>query len=348
MSLWPAVERRRRDARRDARRRGAALIAAAALLAGAEARAHSIAPALLVLHERPPTAVDVTWKVPVLQVTGADLKPILPADCPAVGAATTTTDNESVTTHSTLDCRGGSLIGRTVGVDGLGPAKTDALLRLELADGRSIDTVLRAREPSLVVPDRDHAWTLAGRYVGLGIEHILTGYDHLLFVFGLLLLATSTRALVATISAFTAGYSITLTLAVLDLAQVPPAPVAALIAASIFVLAVELARPPSRVTLMRRRPWLMALLFGLLHGLGFAGTLRAAGLPADAVPLALLCFNVGIELGQLAFVLAVLAVTGLVRPATARFPAWTRAVPVYAMGSLAAFWLIGRTLPLLR
>jgi hydrogenase/urease accessory protein HupE len=193
--------------------------------------------------------------------------------------------------------------------------------------------VLRAREPALTIPDREAHLGLASRYVALGVEHILSGYDHLLFVFGLLLLAVDLRALIATITAFTLGHSVTLTLAALDVARVPAAPVEVLIAFSIFVLAVELARidPTRDATFARRRPWLMALVFGFLHGLGFAGTLRAAGLPAGAVPTALFGFNVGIELGQLAFVLTVLAIS-----------AWTHALPAYAIGSLAACWMIER------
>jgi len=128
---------------------------------------------------------------------------------------------------------------------------------------------------------------------------------------------------------------------------VPPAPVEVLIALSIFVLAVELARPTA-ATAMRTRPWLMAMTFGFLHGLGFAGTLRQVGLPSHAIPLALLSFNVGIELGQLAFVLAIVALGAAARPLLRPLPAWRRMVPVYAMGSLAAFWVIVRALPLIR
>ena len=327
----------------------AALLVALATLGATDAGAHALSPALLVLQEHAGGRVDVTWKIPVLRLTGADVQTALPSDCPPAGTPSVDEDAESVTTRWTVDCGAAGLVGKRIAVDGLGPAKTDALLRLELADGRTFDTVLRAREPSLVVPGREAHTALASRYVALGIEHILTGYDHLLFVFGLLLLAAGTRALVATVTAFTLGHSITLTLAVLDVARVPPAPVEVLIAFSIFVLAVELARPDGAgapATLMRRRPWLMAATFGLLHGLGFAGTLRAAGLPSQAVPLALLGFNAGIEIGQLAFVLTTLAATRLLRPVLRGLPVWTRPVPVYAMGSLAACWMIQRGLPL--
>ncbi len=305
--------------------------------------AHALSPALLALRELTAGTYEVTWKIPTMRVIGAELRPVLPPACTPTDTPTENEDADSLTSRWTVACAGG-LVGATIGVDGLGGAKTDALLHLALADGRSIDTVLRAREPSFVVPARE-AWVgVASRYVGLGVDHILTGYDHLLFVFGLLLLASDWRRLVTTITAFTLGHSVTLTLAVLGVARVPPAPVEVLIAFSIFVLAVELARPHATrdATLMRRRPWLMALVFGFLHGLGFAGTLRAAGLPGDAVPLALFGFNLGIEIGQLAFVLTVLTLRAGIRPLLVRVPAWADALPTYAMGSLAACWMIER------
>ena len=329
-------------------RRGAGATRLAAALSAGVAGAHALSPSLLALREGPAGTATVTWKTPVMRLPGTDVRPRLPPACRVTSAEEITQDSESITAHWTVDCGAAGLVGQAVGVDGLAAAKTDALLRLELADGRTIDTVLRAREPTLVVPTQEHRFAFMARYVRLGFEHILTGYDHLLFVFGLVLLAVGLRALVATITAFTLGHSVTLTLAVLDVAHVPVRPVDALIAFSIFVLAVELARPPGAAGAMGRRPWLMAFAFGLLHGLGFAGVLRAAGLATSAIPTALLCFNVGIELGQLAFVVGVVVLAALTRPLGGRLPRWAHAVPVYAMGSLAAFWMIERTLPLVR
>ncbi len=318
------------------------------------AGAHALSPALLVLRELGGGPVDVTWKIPLIRITGTELRPILPPTCAVTGGPPTTTeDTESLTTQWRVDCGRAGLVGTRIGVEGLAAAKTDALLRLELADGRSIDTVLRASDAGLVVPARASRLDVVGDYVGLGVEHIVTGYDHLLFVFGLLLLAAGWRRLVATITAFTLGHSVTLTLAVLDVARVPAAPVEVAIAFSIFVLAVELARPSggsspatAQPSLMRRRPWLMALGFGFLHGLGFAGVLREVGLPPEAIPTALFGFNVGIELGQLAFVAAMVALGAFLRPLVRAWPAWSRIVPVYAMGTLAACWMIERALPL--
>jgi hydrogenase/urease accessory protein HupE len=174
------------------------------------------------------------------------------------------------------------------------------------------------------------------------VEHILTGPDHLLFVFGLLLLVSTSRLLLQTITAFTLGHSITLSVAALGLATVPQRPIEVLIAVSVLVLAVELARDPAHASLLRRFPWAMALLFGLLHGFGFAGALAEAGLPPGDIPLALVSFNVGIELGQLAFVGAVLVLGVALRRWLPSLAARSNRPAIYAMGILAAFWCYER------
>ena len=181
-------------------------------------------------------------------------------------------------------------------------------------------------------------------YLRLGFDHILSGADHLLFVFGLFLLCTSTSALIKTITSFTVGHSVTLSVAALGYSNLPTGPIEVLIAASVLALAVELARDQPEPTLMRRYPWPMALGFGLLHGMGFAGALREAGLPSGEVPIALFSFNLGIELGQLVFVIGLVALSPLVGRLPIRIP--TRAA-IYVMGSLAALWMIERGLAIL-
>jgi hydrogenase/urease accessory protein HupE len=201
--------------------------------------------------------------------------------------------------------------------------------------------VLRAGSDSFVVPERERAFDVLRSYAALGIEHILLGLDHLLFVFGLLLLVgRRSAALVKTITAFTAGHSVTLSLAALGLVRVPQAPVELLIALSVFALAVELARPDRGA--VGRRPWVMALLFGLLHGLGFAAALAQVGLPETDIPLALFSFNVGIEIGQLAFVAVIVAGRHWLARPLARLPRWSEAVPIYTLGCLAAYWCFER------
>jgi hypothetical protein len=177
------------------------------------------------------------------------------------------------------------------------------------------------------------------RYGELGVEHILGGTDHLAFVFGLLLLVRGWGRLLGTISAFTLAHTLTLGLAVLGIVRVPPAPVEAMIAVSIVLVAVEALRPADAPpTLAHRKPWLVAFLFGLLHGLGFAGALAELGLPADQLPAALLAFNAGVEVGQLAFVATMLVPVVWLR----RLPRAVQAIPAYAIGALAVAWTFER------
>jgi hydrogenase/urease accessory protein HupE len=319
------------------------LLAATALLIAVSARAHPLAPSLLDVHERGDGRIDVTWKAPLVRPRGAALEPVLPTRCRPVGASTTGEENAGLVTRWVGNCGPGPLVGEAFGVTGFGSIGLAALVRVALADGRVVEGVVSAARPTLVVPARPSTLGVVRDYVRLGVEHILTGPDHLLFVFGLLLLAGTVRRLLATVTAFTVGHSITLTLAALGIVDLPSRPIEAAIAASVLLLAVELARRPTAPTLMRRYPWAMAATFGLLHGLGFAAALREAGLPAGEIPLALFSFNVGIETGQLAFVLVVLAAARALRGVPTSLPAWTRWVPVYTMGSLAASWWIERT-----
>jgi hydrogenase/urease accessory protein HupE len=188
------------------------------------------------------------------------------------------------------------------------------------------------------------ATAAAGRYLGLGIEHILLGIDHLLFVFGLLLLVRGPWMLVKTVTAFTLAHSITLALATLGFVDVPAPPVEAAIALSIMFLAAEILHARrGRPGIAASKPWLVAFVFGLLHGLGFAGALTRLGLPPGEVPLALLFFNLGVEIGQLLFVALVLALGWALRELQVRWPRWAEPVPAYAIGTLAAFWFIERT-----
>lgn len=312
------------------------------LLAGLFARpatAHPLAPALLELREREGGRVEVVWKRSALRVPGSDLQPILPSDCPVVVPVRVEDQGAAVVARWELDCGARGLVGRTLRIDDLGPAKIDTLVRIELADGRRLQRVLRRSEPEMVVPERTTRATVFVDYLKIGFEHILGGADHLLFVFGLFLLCAGFAPLAKTVTAFTVGHSLTLSLAALGYAKLPSGPIEVLIAASVLALAVDLARDEAKPTFMRRFPWPMALLFGLLHGLGFAGALREVGLPEGEIPMALFSFNVGIEIGQLAFVAVLIGLAAIVSRLPLPLP---RRVAVYAMGSLAAFWMIER------
>jgi len=318
-----------------------------ALAPTADLRAHPLAPALLEIVELQEGGARVRWRVSRLRPRGSDLKPVLPDHCRTTEPPVLEDDPQSLTLRWQIDCGDVPLTGQRIAVSGLDGSRIDVLVRLELRDGRSVQEILSAGSPWLVVPERQTAAQVASRYGALGVEHILLGLDHLFFVLGLLLLVRDRRQLIGTITAFTLGHSITLSLVALQLATVPAALVELLIALSVLMLAVEAARLDAPESLLRRRPWLMAVSFGLLHGMGFAGALREIGLPQQALPLALLSFNVGIEIGQLLFITAVLAATWLLRGPIAQAPGWLRRAPAYAIGSLAAYWCLERASELL-
>ncbi len=324
-------------------RRIATLLVASWALA-ATASAHPLSPTLLELKQRDDTGVfEVAWKTSVLRVPGSDLQPKLPGHCRALDAMTAIEEEGSLRRKWSIDCGERGVLDSEIGFSGLGPAKIDGLVRVELSSGRIVRGVVRSTEPTLTVPTADDTGSVFLDYLRLGFDHILGGLDHLLFVFGLLLLVEGTGPLIKTITSFTVGHSITLSLAALGLVRYPTRPIELIIALSVFLLAVELTRQQrKRPSMMRRWPWVVAMGFGLLHGLGFAGALAEVGLPHGEIPVALFSFNVGIELGQLAFVFVILALQRLMHAVVTSIPRWAEMIPLYAMGSLAAFWCFER------
>ena len=333
------------------RARPASLVAAlAAALLASPALAHRLSPAFFGLTETAPGIYAVQWKVSISGGLASALEPKVPQGCSLTGDVRTYVVNEDVRfQHGTMSCAGG-IGGRELKVDGLELTPTDVLVRVDYLDGSASNQRLTPTDPSVVIPERPNVLEVIRTYTLLGIGHILGGVDHLLFVLALLLLVRGIGRLVATVTAFTLAHSVTLAAATLGFVHVPPAPVEATIALSILFLASELARQPfasssadARADLTTRFPWLVAFSFGLLHGFGFAGALSEVGVPQKAVPLALLFFNVGVEIGQLAFIAAVLAIGWSVRRAAIRAPAWWPRAAAYGIGSVAAFWVVQRT-----
>jgi hydrogenase/urease accessory protein HupE len=317
------------------------------------AGAHTFTPALLEIIESADGTATVRWKTAAVRPVGTSLEPILPERCRRATERRTAESGDGIVESWVVSCGAEGLVGATIAVRDLDAARTDALVRIALADGRTLQSVLRPDDPQITVPERASRLDVFRSYVRLGIDHILGGLDHLLFVLGLLLIARGRRSLLATVTAFTIGHSVTLSLAVLGVADVSSAATELLIALSVLALAVEVARGPTDPpTLIRAQPWLVAFAFGLLHGLGFAGALREVGLPEGEIPLALLSFNVGIEVGQIAFVLVVEAVwitsLWIARQAHRRVPARIGWIPGYVMGSLAAYWCFERAAVLFR
>jgi hypothetical protein len=334
-------------------RASAAALLAAALLA-LPAAAHRLSPAFFGLAETAPGVYDVQWKVSISGGLAAVLEPQVPDGCMLTEGVRTYVVNDDVRfQHSAMACPGG-IAGRTFVMEGLEQTQTDVLLRVDYLDGTSTNQRLTPDAPSVAIPERPSSLEVIRTYTVLGVEHILLGIDHLLFVLALLLLVRGVGRLIATVTAFTVAHSITLGAATLGFVHVPSAPVEAVIALSILFLASELARRElavspaesqrASVDLTARFPWIVAFSFGLLHGFGFAGALSEVGMPAQAVPLALLFFNVGVELGQLAFIAAVFAIGWSIRKSAAGAPSWWPRAAAYGIGSVAAFWAIERTL----
>lgn len=270
------------------------------------------------------------------------MRPILPRQCRSSTSPVEQTVGTAVVQSWQLVCDA-PLVDSRVAVDNIASSKANVILRVALADGRVFNTVLTPERASFVVPARETPGEVVRSYFALGVEHILTGFDHLLFVFGLLLLVANRRQLFLTVTAFTVGHSVTLSLAALGLVAVPSRPVEILIAFSILLVAVELAHgKKAAFSILRSRPWAVALAFGLLHGFGFAGALSEIGLPQGEIPLALLSFNLGIEAGQLVFCAVALILYVTIRSLRIAQHAPGKRIAAYFIGTLAAFWMIER------
>ena len=323
-------------------------IALAAIVCAAPAFAHRLSPAYFGLAETAPNTFDVQWKVSISGGLAAVLEPRVPEGCSLTESVRTYVVDDVRLQHGTLSCPDG-LGGKVFTVNGLEQTQTDVLLRVDYLDGTASNQRLTPSVPTVTIPVRPSALEVVRTYLVLGVEHILLGYDHLLFVLALILIVKGVGRLVATVTAFTAAHSITLAAATLGFVHVQPAPVEAVIALSILFLATELARQHAGGTghagnLTQQFPWVIAFSFGLLHGFGFAGALSEVGMPQKAVPLALLFFNVGVEIGQLLFIAAVFGFAWLVRLSAVRVPAFWPRVVAYGVGSISAFLVVERTI----
>ena len=307
------------------------------------AAAHEIRPALLDIIEEKPGWFNVTWKVPVLGERVLSLRPILPSSLVPVGPPAKHSLPGAEIEYSTFKISEGSLVGETILIEGLSALQIDVLLQIAFADGRTHSAILRPKSPSFVIPVEESSWEVASSYWMMGTTHILSGIDHLLFVLALMLIVSGNWMLFKTITAFTVAHSLSLGLAALGFVHVPPGPTEAVIALSILFLAVEVVHSrQGKISLTERAPWIVAFIFGLFHGLGFAGALTQIGLPEHAIPLALFMFNVGVESGQILFVSGVLVVAAALRRIPFAWPAESWRLVPYAIGSAAAFWTIER------
>lgn len=314
-----------------------------------EPQAHALDPAYLDLKVLPDASWKVYFRVPDVQGHPMDLNLDFGSNCVSDPPPAPLFDGRGWSATWRIQCKNG-LSGTLLKMSGLENTKTDALVRCELAPDLTATWRLIPAAPSFVVPQRPGAEQVFLSYFGLGVEHILLGWDHLLFVFALFILISNRRRLVATITAFTLAHSVTLGLVALEFLHVPGAPVEAIIALSIIFLAAEIVyQTRGRRHLTGRAPWLIAFGFGLVHGLGFGGALKDIGLPDHEVASALLAFNIGVEAGQLAFVAFLAGVARaartfsvevLVNSSTGKQKGLV--LLAYGIGGPSAFWFLER------
>jgi hydrogenase/urease accessory protein HupE len=313
------------------------LLALVPLFYAGSLRAHALAPSLLQLEAAGDGIYAVKWKTPLKRVEGSQLRPMLPSHCLALDGGSNKPEGTAMVYRWQVDCGEKGLVGSAVQISGIASSRADALLRIKLDDGRTLNQVLRPDQETFLVPERQSWYRVFGSYMVMGFEHLVGGPDHVLFVIALFMLVGLQRSLIWTVTMFTLGHSVTLSLAVLDKISFSQGMAEIFIALSIIVAFTEVLRHPDH-DLGRWKVYLMAAGFGLLHGLGFAGALREVGLPQDDIPLALLGFNAGIEVGQLALigVLCLLSLA-LLRLGFSWRGLWKQ-LPVYAAGSVAGFW----------
>lgn len=318
------------------------LALAVSLAAGA--LGHEARPAYLQITETAQHRYEMTWRTPVLSGMRLPVVVRFPEGVRDITAPSTREFADSLVERRVIDAPDG-LGGKRIEFVGLQATIADVLVRVQALNGDHSTILVRPSRPWVEIAVSRGPLSVAGAYLAHGVEHILLGFDHLLFVFALILIVRSGRVLLLTVTAFTIAHSITLSLATLGLVRVPGPPVEAVIALSILLLACEIMRMRNgEASLTARWPWVVAFTFGLLHGFGFAGALTEIGLPQGDIPLALFAFNIGVELGQLIFIAAVLGALMLARRAklAPAFGDRALAVATYAIGILAAFWFIER------
>ena len=315
------------------------------LLSFTSLSADTINPALLNIKENKLGWYDVTWKVPTKNNKVLSLDAHLPESMELIGTPLVRITPGAYIETSRFKTNGASILGEKISVEGLHETQSQVLLRVELNDGAVFTTILKAEVSEFVIPLKASKLNVALEYWELGTIHILEGVDHLLFVFALLLIVVGIKPLIKAITAFTVAHSITLILTTLGLLSLPAAPTEAIISLSIMFLAAEIIHKyKGQLSLTEKYPWVVAFIFGLFHGLGFAGALSEIGIPEHEVPLSLLMFNVGVETGQLIFIAGVLSIFALLQRLPFKLPRdFLKLVP-YTIGTVAAFWTIERVL----
>jgi hydrogenase/urease accessory protein HupE len=305
--------------------------------------AHELQPGSLEVRQLTNERYEVIWRAPIYYGKPHPATLQLPEHWQTVGEPSVRQLSDSALHRRIVNVPDGAIQGEVIRFNDLEGTITDVFARFIWLDGTESTAIARPSHPYVDIDGQRSAWQVAGDYTALGVDHILSGYDHLTFVLALLLIVSGMRRLLVTVTSFTLAHSITLAAATLGVMWVPGPPVEATISLSILFLASELIKVNrGQASLTARYPWIVAFTFGLLHGFGFAGALNDIGLPQNEIALALLMFNVGVELGQLLFIAAILVLLMALRKVRREWPAWVYQVPAYGIGGIAAFWFINR------
>ena len=308
--------------------------------------AHALDPGFLDIRQLSEGSWRIHWRKPDVNGKPMEIDANLPDQCSPLSGPEPVSDSAAWTSTWVADCEAG-FAGQTISIEGLEAQRNDVLLRFQPLGAEATTLRFTPSRTVMEIPGKPTVWMVLTSYFRLGFEHILEGWDHLLFVFALFILVRDPWRLVGAVTAFTVAHSITLALATLGFLRVPGPPVEAVIALSIVFLALEiLNRSDDNPRLSEQQPWIVCFCFGLLHGLGFAGALSEIGLPPDDIPSALLAFNLGVEAGQLAFIgVLICLISGwrLMTPvATHRSSSVATVVTAYGIGGLSMFWLVER------
>ena len=318
-------------------------LSAGVVLAVSIASAHEARPAYLEIKETSPGQFSVLWRTPIMAGMHLPVALKLPDNARNLQEPSVQELSDSLVERRWVDAGPNGLSGKRIVFRGLQMTITDVLVRVEMLDGRKWTTIAHPSQPWVEIAASQTWAEVAATYIVQGIRHILFGADHMLFVLGLLLIVRNRWMLLKTVTAFTVAHSITLAVATLGYAEIPVLPLNAAIALSILFLGPEIVRSwRGETSVALQHPWAVAFAFGLLHGFGFASALTSAGLLRHELPLALVTFNVGVELGQIGFIALMLALDRSFHILEIRWPRWAQVLPGYTVGSLGAFWTVQR------
>ena len=305
--------------------------------------AHPLAPSLLKIVEKKGGVLDVFWKEPELKKRGQKLLPSFQDGCEKKGPVKVKFEGTGVVKRFNIVCQKEGLVGQEVGIKGWNKESSTVLLHITLKDGSLIQKVLSPDLKKIIVPKSDSLTSFFKKYLFLGVGHIFEGVDHLMFVFGLIVLMNGVRKILISLTFFTLGHSITLSLATLNLVAFPSFLCEFFISLTLVFLVCEISNKREKTeSLMIKYPGFMTTFFGLIHGLGFAGALKEVGLPPTEIPITLFSFNLGIEFGQILFVLIIMGLWALLIKSKRELPSWLCKVSIHSMGALAGFWCFDR------